>query len=239
MSVLFRRGPKDWTRMILWDTDSDTFTGGQWVKHRVEHGHLSPDGELLVYSVHNFRAHEKYGNWVAVSRPPYFTALAFWPASWPGGHGIFTGNRRLELFGFINDRKEGADKMPLSVVRHEMKFPVEPRLTGPEEWDRSEPKSRRWTLCWKSGRQRDAGDADRTFNTSYAVEVGTSFWPLEGADWATFDQRSRLVISRKGQLFVANVSPSGIQEKQLADFSAEKPDPTAPEAIAHRWPKRK
>src|ERR1051326_7325939 len=105
---LLRRGPTRWVQLVQWQTDSDTFIDGQWL-----HGHiydrrcsLSPDGQLFAYFV------SKYGlrsptteTWTAISRPPYFTALALWPKgdAWNGG-GVFQDNRTL-LLNHPNDSK--------------------------------------------------------------------------------------------------------------------------------------
>src|SRR5688572_31305259 len=37
---------------------------------------LSPDGEHLIYFAANYAEHHPLQTWTAVSRPPYFTALA-------------------------------------------------------------------------------------------------------------------------------------------------------------------
>jgi hypothetical protein len=45
------------------------------------------------------RPHENTGTWTAISTPPYFTALAIWPAfgHWTGG-GVFVGDSHVVLF---------------------------------------------------------------------------------------------------------------------------------------------
>lgn len=105
--VILRRGPSEWVQLILWDTATDTFTTGQWFKGRIydEKCDLSPDGSKFIY----FAAkHGKYGKtkdgytptWTAISRPPYFTALALWPdnsGTWGGG-GYFRDNRTVCQF---------------------------------------------------------------------------------------------------------------------------------------------
>lgn len=85
-------------RLLLWHTKDDAIERGQWLVGRVyEHRcDLSPNGELLVY----FAAKHKppFGTWTAVSRPPYWTALALWPKgdTWGGG-GVFESDRALRL----------------------------------------------------------------------------------------------------------------------------------------------
>jgi len=91
-AVIFRRGPSRQVLMIRWWLKSDTFEIGQWLKGRVfvERSDLSHDGELLIYFAGNWRA--PYETWSAVSRPPYFTALALWPKgdTWGGGGRFIT-----------------------------------------------------------------------------------------------------------------------------------------------------
>jgi hypothetical protein len=91
-AVIFRRGPSRQVLMIRWWLKSDTFEIGQWFKGRVfpERSDLSHDGELLVYFAGNWRT--PFATWTAVSRPPYFTALALWPKgdTWGGGGRFIT-----------------------------------------------------------------------------------------------------------------------------------------------------
>lgn len=97
-AVVFRRGPSKQVLLIAWDTAADTFDEGQWLKGRIYERRcdLSPDGSLLVY----FGGNQKlpYRTWTAVSRPPYFTALALWPKgdAWGGG-GHFATAREILL----------------------------------------------------------------------------------------------------------------------------------------------
>jgi hypothetical protein len=103
VGVVFRRGPSNQVRLIRWTLNNDRFQPGQWLKARVYplRCDLSPDGELLCYFAANYRA--PYATWTAVSRPPYFTALALWPKgdAWGGG-GLFDSSMRLRL----NHRRE-------------------------------------------------------------------------------------------------------------------------------------
>lgn len=90
VAVIFRRGPSKLVQLLKWDLRTDEITAGQWFKGRVyEHRcDLSPDGEYLVY----FAASQKppHYSWTAISKPPFFTALALWPKgdAWGGG-GLF------------------------------------------------------------------------------------------------------------------------------------------------------
>ena len=104
-AVVLRRGPARWVQLLKWRTDCDRFEPGQWFKGRVydRRSDLSPDGSFLIYFASKFNgrtlADREYTYaWTAVSRPPYFTALALWPKGdcWHGG-GLFLGPRRIWL----------------------------------------------------------------------------------------------------------------------------------------------
>jgi hypothetical protein len=96
--VVFRRGPSSQVLLIQWNLGDDSFAVGQWLKGRVYERRcdLSPDGKLLVYFAADFR--RSVGSWTAISRPPYFTALALWPKGdcWGGG-GLFASDTRLKV----------------------------------------------------------------------------------------------------------------------------------------------
>lgn len=98
--IILRRGPSNWVQLILWDTRTDTFTEGQWFKGRiyVERCDLSPDGSKLIYFAakhhKHLHPHASYQYaWTAISKPPYFTALALWnQGTTYGGGGYFIDN---------------------------------------------------------------------------------------------------------------------------------------------------
>lgn len=96
-AVVFRRGPSRSVLLLSWDLDTDVLTPGQWFRGRIYERRcdLSPDGDLLVYFA-GYRG--RYRSWTAISRPPYLTALAFWPKGdgWGGG-GLFSTSRSLAL----------------------------------------------------------------------------------------------------------------------------------------------
>jgi hypothetical protein len=96
--VVCRRGPSKQVLLIKWNLNDDTFEFGQWLKGRVYERRcdLSPEGNMLLYFAANWR--KPYQSWSAISRPPFFTALALWPKGdgWGGG-GRFLSRDRVEL----------------------------------------------------------------------------------------------------------------------------------------------
>lgn len=104
--VLLRRGPSKQTLQLLWDCETDEITPGQWIKGRVYERRcdVSPDGRYLIGAFTNYSAEdwEKCG-WTALSRPPYFTALALWftGGAWNGG-GIWRSPTEVGLNNFAH-----------------------------------------------------------------------------------------------------------------------------------------
>ena len=98
VGVVFRRGPSKQVLLLRWDLKSDSFEAGQWLKARIYERRcdLSPSGDRLVYFAASYRG--PHQTWTAVSRPPYFTALALWPKgdAWGGG-GLFSSENELLL----------------------------------------------------------------------------------------------------------------------------------------------
>jgi hypothetical protein len=74
---------------------------------------------------------------------------------------------------------------------------------------------------------------------------GVRFWvesdddaptPLEDATWADWDQRGRLVLTRAGRLFAAEITPTAIGPlRELADFTELEPNPQPSPEWARSW----
>lgn len=101
VGVILRRGPSRQVRLIKWNLQNDTFEPGQWFKGRVYERRcdLSPRGTLLIYFAATYR--KPLYSWTAVSKIPWFTALALWPKGdgWNGG-GHFVGPYDIHLDHF-------------------------------------------------------------------------------------------------------------------------------------------
>ncbi|MEZ0224257.1 MAG: hypothetical protein ACAH83_06885 [Alphaproteobacteria bacterium] len=101
-AVIFRRGPAAWCHVIRWDTKADKFYPGAWIRGRIypERCDLSPDGELLLYFIHQGRKlrTDYTDSWNAISRSPWLAALGLWPQGTTyGGGGRFSDNRSAVL----------------------------------------------------------------------------------------------------------------------------------------------
>ena len=101
-AVVFARGPSAWFHVIRWDTSQDKFEPGAWIRGCIypERCDLSPDGQLLLYFVHQGRRSKTSYTcaWTGISRSPWLNALGLWPwgGTWGGG-GHFEGNRKVVL----------------------------------------------------------------------------------------------------------------------------------------------
>src|SRR5262245_56140500 len=75
-AVIFRRGPSRRVRMLRWNLRNDRIEGGQWIEAGipVTRCDVSPNGELVACFVASHR--RAPATWTAISRPPFFTALA-------------------------------------------------------------------------------------------------------------------------------------------------------------------
>jgi hypothetical protein len=113
VAVIFRRGPTRSVCMLRWNLRNDRIEGGQWIEARVHVGRsdISPDGELVAAFVASYR--KAPSTWTAISRPPYFTALAVWPKgdTWGGG-GLFGSDTHLFLW-HDTEVKDGIDQFKL------------------------------------------------------------------------------------------------------------------------------
>jgi hypothetical protein len=104
VAVIFNRKSRRWIQLVRWNTDTDEFESGHWLQGKIyaERCDLSPDGRYLVYFALkqtgvNFSAGYRR-TFTAVSKPPWFSALALWPwtGTWGGG-GRFNTNTELCL----------------------------------------------------------------------------------------------------------------------------------------------
>ena len=121
MAVLFRRGPSKHVQLLRWDTSTDTFEPGQWFHGRIyeRSSALSPDGRLLVYFAADYSKRYEIGKstWVAVSRPPFLTALDIWfPHADTYGR-LFLSNREHGIIEWLRrtDLADGSPNLPIQV----------------------------------------------------------------------------------------------------------------------------
>jgi hypothetical protein len=280
LGLVLRRGPSDWFRLSLWRTDTDALEHGQWLSGRVyeRRSDLAPDGSLFVAFVRRsggpLRSDpEAADSWVAISRPPYFTALALWfvggtywlggcfpeapeateaPAA-PGGvrpatrpHAVFVGGGTwppsrgtlpawltvTKDLPYVDPTHQTGDRLILHNRLLRDGWGREPG-TGRALWERRRPGGG-WTLAMEE-LGWDARAYGGPYRVAYAVYApgGGELLPLEGATWADWDRRGRLVVARHGRLLAG---PPGGPLREIADFNGQQPEPAPAPAWARSWP---
>jgi hypothetical protein len=227
---------------------------------------LTPNGELLVYFAakrsESQQSNLEYTTaWTAISKPPYLTALALWPKgdSWHGG-GLFGNNKRLLLNHRPDVAKPHKDHMPqnlrvdpnaeaygedspiydIHLMRdgwklrqeletHEIKYALV--TDKPEIYSKQHPKLEINLLMFNS-------TIKYRLVSNYSLELHESKdeYSIDGAEWADWDQRGRLVYTSEGKLFAADVDITGAYNPvQIADFNDDKPSQVPPPEWATVW----
>jgi hypothetical protein len=244
---------------------------GQWFKGRVydRRSGLSPDGSLFLYFASKITGRTLHDPeytyaWTAISKPPYFTALALWPKRdcWHGG-GLFESSWRV----WLNHKPEVAKPHP----KHKPKglhvtpnpeacgedAPVWYRRMARDGWSLiqqgSYPLTRRgWQTeraeIWeRPGRGRTVilrRRLDAICFSRFGGPYVESFWlvlgdgaevPLPGAQWADWDQAGRLVFARDGRLYSGVLDGAKVVEHELVDLNGNTPTNVEPPKWATRW----
>ena len=245
VAVVFRRGPSKQVQMLCWDLKADQVTPGQWLKHRAyaEGADLSPDGRHLIYNAatHN-PGHAVASSYVAISKPPFFTAIALYPT--PGfdeGGGLFLDNRRFWA-GAFGKVAGGEDLLRSNGLRRVPTFPAELRSTGRADtpwmqrngwqtagyeaqrdayvWTWNKPLAPGWALrqtLTRGLRAHRAGPHGNWIWSGYAV-LGPDGGGDLRVDWADAWQ-GELLFARDGCLYR---QPPGGSSRQIADLNANR-----------------
>jgi hypothetical protein len=264
LGVVLRRGPSDWVQLSLWHTDTDSVEHGGWFKGRVYERRcdLSADGALFVYFARKSSGRRATGpdrdSWLALSRPPWFTALALW---WVGGTyhtgGCFTAAGSLFLGGtdrpdqgvlpawlvpaaeidYIDRSPEWTERTVLYNRLLRDGWQPLPDISNPAiSWEKRDP-SGRMTLMMTQATAPKFRVYGGPYVVTYGVrtESGGEVQPLGRATWADWDQRGRLVLAQDGRLLHRQASGA---LRELADFAEQRPVPVASPPWAHAWPER-
>jgi len=205
--------------MIRWDLETDQFDLGQWLNCTVktERSGLSEDGKLFAYYALDYRRKSQIegGPHVSISRPPYFSALALW---WAGG--MHTGGAQWvgpREIGFCEDVVGNPDKgsLPSELVVSSLGSP-----------------SMSW---WHEASTKVSND--RAFQNGVPFRIlSLGCYDLDGssldAQWADVDHRGRLLLARKGKIYVRDANG----ERELIDLNPLTFRPLEPPQWATEWP---
>ena len=222
--------------MLTWDLQTDKITPGQWLKHRAytEFADLSSDGRYLIYNAatHNL-THAVGSSYVAISKPPFFTAVALYPT--PGfeeGAGAFLDNRRfwVAASGLVPG---GEDLLRANGLKRVARRPERTFMTGWAEvdftedrrfgplaarvWSFEKPVGQGWTLCRRYTRALTSRHAGPRGNWSWLAHElhGPDGSTDLNTEWADAWQ-GELLFARDGCLF--RMTP-GAEPRRIADLT--------------------
>lgn len=266
-AVIIRRGPTEWARLSLWHTDSDSFEHGQWFKGHIyaDRCDLSPDGSLLIYFAAKWNAYTLAADtpydtsWIAISKPPYLTALALWNCGTTYCHGgLFEDNRTVWLpFNAGMDRAHPQHQpqglkivtgkpLPTHTYFYRLERDGWHREAGrdavPPAW--WVPKRGQQSIYWTKpapGRshqlvlERVQVGYEVSFTYFLADRERQSLIALTDVAWADWDQRGRLTAARHGQIVAMNPNAPYEDVSVLADVNDQRPNPQPAPEWAQHW----
>jgi hypothetical protein len=263
LGVVLRRGPSEWARLSLWHTDTDVLEHGQWIKARVYERRcdVSADGSLFAAFLRQGGGppslQRRADSWLAVSRPPYFTALALWFVGGTYHTGGFFPDRGCFWAGFSEAPPDIGQLPAWLAVRAPRDIPY---VDGTTEWtDRTVHFNRLLRDGWqklddsvsRSVWQHDhrerrlslimahSFDSFGAFGGPYRLDYSVidrqtgDEHSIGEASWADWDQQGRLVVAREGSLWQWSEAAGLVP---IADLNDQTPDPQPSPATARVWP---
>ena len=255
VAIIFRRGPSKRVQLLHWNTDTDTFTPGQWFHGRIyeKRCDLSPSGELLIYAArketaYTHRDKEYTSSWTAISKPPYLTALALWPCSSSLGGGLFFSDRKVWLNHFGHPEPHPRH-MPQGIYAYNSVGDVSEevlliRRLERDGWHRAQERQEEHT---PSIHEKPHPDQYATlvmttvsgylpqYKYSVRQSDGTVHF-LNGAEWADWDTRGRLVLARNGGILAQEAGAIGREPPgELISLNANTPEPLVAPDWAKVW----
>ncbi len=121
VAAVLRRGPSDYVQMWHWNTETDEFTAGQWFRGRCyeDSCDISSNGRYFISRM--AKRGDDYHT--SISRPPYFSALAYFPTDSYGGGGKFLSNSDVEIWSDLNDQQiKISEECPLKFYQLNREF---------------------------------------------------------------------------------------------------------------------
>lgn len=195
----------------------------------------------------------------AVSKSPYFTALALWQyIEVPGGQ--FMDNTTIRLYTYSGWHPIRIEpQLKIDIQRHEVDsqghtpHPKDVFLTNqgwktvqigeyksqkldpPHIWSKSSANFALYASYagYDSGKKQ--GGARNQFIYSISTDEGKTQTVLKDVNWADFDQQGRLVFAKEGKLLAGTLDNGNLQLTELADFNGNKPDPQPAPDWAQKW----
>ncbi|HEY3780024.1 MAG TPA: hypothetical protein VGL56_02995 [Fimbriimonadaceae bacterium] len=252
-AVIFRRGPSKYCQMLIWDLNVDRVVPGQWLHGQVmtRKCDVSPNGRYLILAAADYRRtkrdFENLGGWTAVTRPPYFTAIALW----------LTGTTYNNGGIWLNNTNLGVNP-PATIIKHIFWKEVRPPskaititelgvgiVDGEEKIFSMRLKRRGWTTVGKhvmekpfaNGRLRREIEwphdrwsiLDRAGDVVRAWNPGDDHW-----QWLDVDANDRVIFGEEGCLWAWERIPNG-DPTMIADLNPNTFKAIPPPKEALEW----
>lgn len=264
IAAVIRRGPSAWFQLGRWDLLKTGYEAGGWLKASLypQRCDLSPDGRWFCYVALKGSARWNVGRtFVAVSRLPWFTALAAWTTDGTWTRGVhFVEDTGVWQVGEPDEGNITACRGVFGVaVSTATTFAVE-RRRGWSEAPGAPAKSRddMWDLR-RAGQLRmervrpgsagevrlrvhgefaafRSGSAGPAGQTSYELVRDASTTPLQDAQWADWHYDGRLLVATTdGRLQIREYSRGALPVAWEFDLRPFSPDPSPPPPDALRW----
>jgi hypothetical protein len=224
---------------------------------------LSPDGSLLVGAYNNYTTGEGARrrvtqNWTAVSRPPYFSALALWiaPDAYNGG-GIWTQNKALGLnnhpYSCIKTKPMGKGYRSHDLNLGAEEYWLYELLLAKRGWElvpgpdidpedlASYPRRKGFETGEIRYAESNAGDEyhwlpEETWELRDITGKIRRTWEKRPPEtvWIDVDHRGRVLIAENGCLYAWSGFPEG-KPKLVADLNGNRFEEIRPPASARKW----
>lgn len=264
IAAVIRRGPSTWFHLGKWDLQKRGYEGGGWLKASLypQRCDLSPDGRWFCYVTLKGTARWNVGRaYVAVSRLPWFTALAAWSTDGTWTRGVHfvedTGTWQVAdpdegamtacrgVFGiavsaattFAVERRRGWNEAPGSPAKSRDDL-WDLRRAAELRMERARPGSAgavRLRVHGEFAAFRSGGGA-QAGQISYELVEGGGATPLEDAQWADWHSDGRLLVAtRDGKLQIRGYSGGPLAVEWEFDLRPLSPDPSPPPGEARRW----
>lgn len=263
VAAVLRRGPSAWFQLGKWEIEKARYEPGGWLKASLypQRCDLSPDGRWFCYVTLKGSAKWKVGRtYVAVSRLPWFAALAAWSTdgTWTRGvhfvddAGVWQVSEPNEgnvapcrgVFGiavspattFAVERRRGWSEAPGSPAQARDDI-WDLRRAGELWMEKARPGSAGVVRLRVHGEFAAfrSGSGGRDRQVCYELVEDGRATPLEDAQWADWHADGRLLVATiDGRLQIREFSHSALVEWEL-DLRPFSPDPSPPPRDALRW----
>lgn len=237
------------SRMLTWDTSRDEFSPSTWLKGALGLHDVSADGEYAAYEV--IAHHRQPGSYLAVCRPPYLTALFFWPVSYNGWRDVSFSNGDLRVLGIARDSSHwgGRDEWREPRITEGCPFNIvyvpwsevegDHNGYGPFEGERVERERARKGYAIARARYGSIIDANETW--SNRVDLILSLFP-EARELVEAEELKRLSWDNSGRPIlwnwqgkIARVTDERPEGYILADLTGREFEERQPPEWARSW----